>query len=81
MNLFLMGKHWNTNPELVSNGIKLMKDGNKVPVFGAKSRVTRCNATARPKGQAEKGRRFEKAVCTTGQLQVLCQSPTNLHTP
>ena len=81
MNLFLMGKHWNTNPELVSSEIKLMKDGNKVPVFGAKSRVPRCNATARPKGQAEKGRRFEKAVCTTGQLQVLCQSPTTLHTP
>ena len=30
MNLFLMCKHWNTNPELVSSEIKLMKDGNKV---------------------------------------------------
>lgn len=46
MNLFFMGKHWNGNPEVVSNEIRLMKDGNKVPVFGAKSRVPRCNATA-----------------------------------
>ena len=45
MNLFLMGKHWNDNPALVSNGIKLMKDGNKVPIFGAKSRVPRCDGT------------------------------------
>lgn len=81
MNLFLMGKHWNDNPALVSNEIRLTKDGNRVPVFGAKSRVPRCNATARPKGQAEKGRRLEKAVLTTGQLQVLCQSSTTLHTP
>ena len=70
MNLFLMGKCWNDNPELVSREIRLMKDGNKVPVFGAKSRVSRCNAPARPLGQAEKGRRLEKTVCTTGQLQV-----------
>lgn len=81
MNLFLMGKHWDDNPELVSNEIRLMKDGNKVPVFGAKSRVPRCNALARPNGQAEKGRRPEKVVCTTGQLQVLCQSSTTLRTP
>ena len=70
MNLFLMGKHWNDNPEVMSNEIRLMKDGNKVPIFGAKSRVPRCNATACPLGQAEKGRRLEKTVCTTGQLQV-----------
>lgn len=81
MNLFLMGKHWNDNPELVSGGIKLMKDGNKVPVFGDKSRVPRCNAPACPNGQAEKGRRSEKTVCTTVQLQVLCQSFTTLRTP
>ena len=70
MNLFLMGKHWNDNPELVSSEIRLMKNGNRVPVFGAKSRVPRCNAPACPNGQAEKGRRSEKVVCTTGQLQV-----------
>ena len=81
MNLFLMGKHWNDNPEVMSNEIRLMKDGNKVPIFGAKSRVPRCNAPACPNGQAEKGRRSEKTVCTTGQLQVLCQSSTTLHTP
>lgn len=81
MNLFLMGKHWNDNPALVSNEIKLTKDGNKVPVFGAKSRVPRCNATVRPYGQAEKGRRSGKTVCTTGQLQVLCQGLTTLRTP
>ena len=81
MNLFLMGKCWNDNPELVSREIRLMKDGNKVPVFGAKSRVPRCNAPARPLGQAEKGRRLEKVVCTTGQLQVLCKSSTTLRTP
>ena len=81
MNLFLMGKHWNANPALVSNEIRLMKDGNKVPVFGAKSRVPRCNAPARPNGQTEKGRRSEKTVCTTGQLQVLRQGFTTLRTP
>ena len=81
MNLFLMGKHWKDNPELVSHEIKLMKDGNKVPVFGAKSRVPRCNATYCPLGQDEKGRRSEKTVCTTGQLQVLCKSSTTLRTP
>ena len=70
MNLFLMGNYWNDNPALVSSEIKLMKDGNKVPLFGAKSRVPRCNATDCPLGQAEKGRRSEKTVCTTGQLQV-----------
>ena len=70
MNLFLMGNHWNANPELVSSEIRLTKDGNRVPVFGAKSRVPRCNAPARPNGQTEKGRRSEKTVCTTGQLQV-----------
>lgn len=81
MNLFLMGKHWNANPALVSNEIRLTKDGNKFPVFGAKSRVPRCDAPARPNGQAEKGRRLEKVVCTTGQLQVLCQSHETLRTP
>ena len=81
MNLFLMGNHWNDNPELVPSEIRLMKDGNKVPIFGAKSRVPRCNATVRPNGQAEKGRRLEKAVLTTGQLQVLRQSSTTLRTP
>ena len=81
MNLFLMGKHWNANPDLVSNEIRLMKDGNKVPVFGAKSRVPRCNAPARPNEQTEKGRRSEKTVCTTGQLQVLRQGFTTLRTP
>ena len=81
MNLFLMGKHWNENPELVSSEIKLMKDGNRVPVFGAKSRVPRCNAPARPNGRTEKGRRIEESVCTTGQLQVLCKSSTTLRTP
>ena len=81
MNLFLMGKHWNDNPDLVSSGIRLTKDGNKVPVFGAKSRVPRCNAPACPKGRTEKGRRSEKTVCTTGQLQVLCKSSTTLRTP
>ena len=81
MNLFLMGKYWNDHPELVSSEIKLTKDGNRVPVFGAKSRVPRCNATACPNGQAGKGRRSEKTVCTTGQLQVLRQSSTTLHTP
>ena len=70
MNLFLMGKCWNDNPELVSSEIKLTKDGNRVPVFGAKSRVPRCNAPDCPNGQSEKGRRSEKTVCTTGQLQV-----------
>lgn len=50
MNLFLMGKCWNDNPELVSSEIKLTKDGNRVPVFGAKSRVPRCNASACPNG-------------------------------
>ena len=81
MNLFLMGNYWNDNPELVSNEIRLMKDGNNVPVFGAKSRVPRCNATDCPLGQAEKGRRLEKAVLTTWQLQVLRQSSTTLRTP
>ena len=81
MNLFLMGKCWNDNPELVSREIRLMKDGNKVPVFGAKSRVPRCNATACSTEQAEKGRRLEKVVCTTGQLQVLRQGFTTLRTP
>lgn len=81
MNLFLMGNYWNDNPELVSSEIRLMKDGNNVPVFGAKSRVPRCNATDCPLGQAEKGRRLEKAVLTTGQLQVLRQSSTTLRTP
>ena len=81
MNLFLMGKHWNANPALVSNEIRLTKDGNKVPVFGAKSRVPRCNAPACPLGQAEKGRRSEKSVCTTGQLQVSRKSSTTLRTP
>lgn len=81
MNLFLMGKCWNDNPALMSSEIRLTKDGNKFPVFGAKSRVPRCNATACTKGQAEKGRRLEKVVCTTGQLQVLCQSSTTLRTP
>ena len=80
MNLFLMGKYWNDNPELVSSEIKLTKDGNRVPVFGAKSRVPRCNATACPNGQAEKGRRSEKSVCTTGQLQVR-QGFMTLRTP
>ena len=70
MNLFLMGKHWNGNSELVSSEIRLTKDGNIVPVFGAKSRVPRCNATSCPNGRAEKGRRSEKVVLTTGQLQV-----------
>ena len=81
MNLFLMGKHWNDNPDLVSSGIKLTKDGNKVPIFGAKSRVPRCNALDCPNGQSEKGRRLEKAVCTTGQLQVLRQGFATLRTP
>ena len=80
MNLFLMGNHWNDNPEVMSNEIRLMKDGNKVPIFGAKSRVPRCNAPARPNGQAEKGRRPEKVVCTTGQLQVR-QGFATLRTP
>ena len=81
MNLFLMGKRWNDNPDLVSSGIKLTKDGNKVPIFGAKSRVQRCNAPDCPNGQSEKGRRLEKAVCTTGQLQVLRQGFATLRTP
>ena len=81
MNLFLMGKHWNDNPALVSREIKLTKDGNKVPVFGAVSRVPRCNAPACPNVQAEKGRRLEKTVLTTGQLQVSRKSSTTLRTP
>lgn len=81
MNLFLMGNHWNDNPELVSREIRLTKDGNKVPIFGAKSRVPRCNVPAGSNEQVEKGRRLEKAVCTTGQLQVLYQSSATLRTP
>ena len=81
MNLFLMGKHWNDNPALVSSEIRLTKDGNKFPVFGAKSRVPRCNAPAFLNWQAEKGRRSEKSVCTTGQLQVSRKSSTTLRTP
>ena len=70
MNLFLMGNYWNDNPALVSSKKKQKKEGKKDPTFGATSRDPRCNATACPLGQAEKGRRLEKTVCTTGQLQV-----------
>lgn len=83
MNLYRLGLEWLENP--VKNPEKTIKitkiDRNKLSVDGAKSRVPRCNATVRPYGQAEKGRRSGKTVCTTGQLQVLCQDLTTLRTP
>lgn len=82
MNLYRLGLDWIKNP--VKNPEKTIKitkiDRNKLSVDGVESRTPRCNATACSNEQEEKGRRC-KTVCTTGQLQVLCQSSTTLCTP
>lgn len=92
MNLHLMGQEWLKTPDIEPEEISIIR--SKSPDYGAESRVPvkqnysayRCNATARPKGRAEKGRRSKdnksKTVTdTTGQLQVIRQSSTTLRTP
>lgn len=50
MNLFLMGKFWKENQKLETEEIKIMKDGNTIPVFGAESRVPNVTPCLNPKG-------------------------------
>lgn len=82
MNLYRLGLEWLENPTIKPEKIKIKNiDRNKLSVDGAESRAPRCNAPVRPTGEPKKGRRYQKTVLTTGQLQVLRQSSMTLRTP
>lgn len=80
MNLCLMGQKWLKTPETEPKEISI--DVSKSHIYGAESCVPDVTPRHALSGVPKKGRRPQKVTTdTTGQLQVLRQSPSTLRTP